>query len=470
MSRRNRVSQERVSAGKPLERRNTCGKRVDEACDFKRLEHIIETKAQDAVKDVDRRLKIIGFCCTVAALAGIPYLFAWYGEKVEQKVTVRFVEGKLCENINDTVPGMIDARFSALDGKMSTLGQRFEENLEKKVSAAEELTKEYNELLKRNLAEANRKLTEANDKLKLFGDIMAAQAGDREAYDRISEMTVLTNEQGRMACDARKTINAKYLLRKMSINKGLFYSLELSTNVLQGLSREYHWTSMAYGDREWNSEGSVIELMRTRDKHNVATLIHVVEKSKYLDSVYTAICGIEKLTGEEFDPLGVEQVRVWWKKNSGRSDFHNGFEKFFDHLENSVGPLRTGETADQYAWRKVLALDEIIKDKPELYPAAVSMIPLAIYNKTGLEQKELRKEILLRAMSIIEAHKDICAQWDVYKTMVLMSTGDGSDAVRFIHSRLKEDATYKTRLQVWPAYSGGFWKAYAEDAERMGLK
>ena len=75
MSRRNRVNQEKVSAGKPLERRNTCGKRVDEACDFKRLEHIIETKAQDAVKDVDRRLKIIGFCCTVAALAGIPYLF-----------------------------------------------------------------------------------------------------------------------------------------------------------------------------------------------------------------------------------------------------------------------------------------------------------------------------------------------------------------------------------------------------------
>ena len=115
-------------------------------------------------------------------------------------------------------------------------------------------------------------------------------------------------------------------------------------------------------------------------------------------------------------------------------------------------------------------LDEIIKDKPELYPAAVSLIPLAIYNKIGLDQKELRKEILLRAMSIVEEHKDICAQWDVYKTMVLMSTGDGSDAVRFIHSRIKDDTTYKTRLEVWPAYSGGFWKAYAEDVEKLGLK
>lgn len=451
-------------------RRNACGKRMDEICDFKHLEHIIESKAQDAVKDVDRRLKMIGYCFTVAALAGIPYLVSWYGAKVEQKVTVRFVEGKLDEKINDTVPRMIDSRFSALDGKMSDLGRRFEENLEKKVSGAEESFRAYNEMLKHNLSEANRKLLEANDKLKLFGDIMAAQAGDREAYDRINKIASLTNEQGRMACDARKTIKAKYLLRKMSMNNGLFYSLELSTNVLKGLSKEYHWTSMAYGDREWNSEGSIIELMRTRDKHNVATLIHVVEKSKYLDSVYTAICGIEKLTGEEFDPLGVEQVQAWWRKNCDKSDFHNGFEKFFDHLENSVGPLRPGETADQYAWRKILALDEIIKDKPELYPAAVSLIPLAIYNKIGLDQKELRKEILLRAMSIVEEHKDICAQWDVYKTMVLMSTGDGSDAVRFIHSRIKDDATYKTRLEVWPAYSGGFWKAYAEDVEKLGLK
>lgn len=470
MKRRSRPSQEEVAGGDIRDRRNACGKKADEVCDFKRLEHIIEFKAQDAVKDVDRRLKIIGFCCTVAALAGIPYLVSWYGAKVEQKVTVRFVEGKLDEKINDTVPRMIESRFSALDDKMSDLGRRFEENLEKKVSGAEESIRDYNEMLKRNLSEANRKLLEANDKLKLFGDIMAAQAGDREAYDKINKIAVLTNEQGRMACDARKAINAKYLLRKMSMNNGLFYSLELTTNVLQGLSKEYHWTSMAYGDREWNSEGSIIELMRTRDKHNVATLIHVVEKSRYLDSVYTAIRGIEKLTGEEFDPLGIEQVRVWWKKNGDRPDFHNGFEKFFDHLENSVGPLRPGETVDQYAWRKILALDEIIKDKPELYPAAMSLIPLAIYSKIGLVQRDLRKEILLRAMSIVEEHKDICAQWDVYKTMVLMSTGDGSDTVRFIHSRIKEDATYKTRLEVWPAYNGGFWKAYAEDVERMGLK
>lgn len=452
----------RVEDPEVIGRRNTCGKGAGEVCDFKRLEHVIEAKAQGAVKDVDRRLKVIGFCFSVAALFGIPYLASWYVEKVDQKVTERFVEGKLDDKIDAVVPGMIDGKIAEFDEKMSTSERRLDERLTRKVSLAEETFSTYRNELKCNLAEAN-------DKLKLFGDIMAAQAGGREAYDKLNAIGALTNEQGRMARDAQKTIKDRYLFRKVSINNGLFYSLNLSPNMLEGLPKEYHWTNMAYGDCEWNSEGAIIELMRTRDRHNVATLVHVVEKSKYLNSVYTAICGLEQLTGEKFDPLGIEQVLSWWKRNRDKQDYYNGFERYFDHLENNVGPLMPNESPMQYAWRRVIALDAILREKPEFYPAALTLIPLAVYTKIDSSQQELRKKILLRAMVTIEKQKDFCPDWDVHKARVLMTSGDGADAVRFIHSRLKEDPTFKARLEIWPEYRGGFWRVYDEDVKSMGL-
>lgn len=384
---------------------NACGQASDYVCDFKRLEHIIETKANDAVKDVDKRLRYIGASVAAISLLGFWPLFSWYHDYVLQTVTARFVEAKLAAKIDSVVPDMIDKRYSVFDTNVSSIARRLTDDMSNMVSQAEESFSTQSQMLKRELFEAN-------DQLNFIADIMSAHAGDRQAYDRLGKIETLTNEQGRMAYDARKAIKEKYLARKLSLENGLYYG-GLTPCELRDYSKEYYWTTMAYADRDFNCEGAIIELMRTNDKHNVATLIHVVEKSKRLNSVYTAICGVERLTGEKFDALGVDQILAWWKQNCSRDDFHNGFEKYFDYFENGVGTIQPGESSDHYGWRKVLALDKIIKDKPELYHAATTLIPIACYIKVP-EHDELRKEILNRAISIVETKKDLCEDWDVY--------------------------------------------------------
>jgi len=442
---------------------NICGKGIDDVCSFKRLEQIIEDKAEKAVRDVDGRLKAIGFCVSILLLFGIPYLAKWYCNKVDSVVTVRFVEGKLNDRINETVPSMIDDRFSEFERKMTTIEHRIESNMTMKVRNAEGAFKIETEKLMNDLSVAN-------GKIEIFGRITAAQAGDRDSYEYLVRVSLSTNELGRMANDALKMIRAKYLSRKMSMNRGLFYSLDISADKLKGLAKEYHWTAMAYGDCEWNSEGAIIELIRTRDRRNVATLVHVVEKSKHLDSIYAAICGIEILTGEAFEPLGINQVLLWWKDNCDKEEFHNGFEKFFGLIEADKTGLISGETGKQHIWENIIALDKIIRENPEVYPAALLLLSKALCIKMDAEQDELRKKMIVNAMTIVEKNKDVCAQWDAYKTMVLFLIGDGNDAVRFVHSRLKEDPSFKGRLDVYSSYGEGFWKAYEADVKKMGLE
>lgn len=267
----------------------------------------------------------------------------------------------------------------------------------------------------------------------------SARSGSRKAYDDLLKIANATNEISSIAKIAISEIQDRYKREKYGLSFGSTLSAKDGGKAtMDALEATVRHDSAEFG-------AAAISMMgMSKNKGCVATLIWSVENSQYLEFVYLAIRGVEKLTGQDFPPLGIDEVLSWWDKNKSEEAYHSPYSRY---LECSWGT--TGTPSEEKLWEKIELLYATMKSAPEMYKAANDVLPMVIFSSGNANREERRKEILSYALDYWGKRKPVDKQWYVFKTIYKMKY-EPNGVVEFLNARLKEDPSFEQELRKWP--------------------
>lgn len=192
-------------------------------------------------------------------------------------------------------------------------------------------------------------------------------------------------------------------------------------------------------------DGAINSLADKQDKRYVATLIHAIRHSNYLDFVYAAIRGVEKLTGLSFTALGINEVLDWWEVNKSDKSYHCAFEHYYE------ADMLPNESADDCAWRKAEYLMEWIREKPNQYYSASLLPPIILFAKVDAEKAKKRKEMLEFVFEYWGKENPRANDWYVFKTLYL-ACFDTNAIFDFVNERLMDHPQFEEELKRWHSF------------------
>ena len=263
-------------------------------------------------------------------------------KKLIQNQVVGIISNSVPGIVGDVVPGMIKAAVPdmiemSVPAMIKTavpdmIAQAVPEMIRREVKESEQHLKDVAAKIDTkfaNLEKEEKSLAEKYQKAEAklsFVPIMAeARAGNRISYDKLVQAIKENPDLAEFIAPAVNEVKAQYKEMKF-IHR--HYGVTLQQPDAPKLKLD-DYVNIINGDYEWNCNGAINDLVATRRKEFVATLLRVVEKSKRLDSVYLAIAGIEKLTNKSFWFFDSVSPVTGQNKRFAKTHSHTKCEKGF---------------------------------------------------------------------------------------------------------------------------------------------
>ena len=393
----------------------------------------IDQKMSAGIEQVNRRWKwYIGVCSSIAAIIsffGVPQ----FAESIRERVTEQFVGKEAERQINqftDTkVSDMIVTRVSNTEERVKAT---FTQYMDEQVKSFEQRSEELDERIK-----------EAEALINVYEKCASARAGTRKDYDFLVELSVNTNRVAHVASSTVEEIRKSFEQKKSSLitqRPLLVYKDNRDKKV-----PEDDMILAVYSDSVGRCDGAIKSRADKNEKTDVAVLMHAVKSSQYLDFVYAAIRGIEKLTGDTFPALGIQETLDWWKANEANPIYHCAFERY---TETAQLP---NESMDDCIWRKIDFLLDWIGENTNQYSSASLLVPMLLFANGNGEKEQKRQDSLEKVFEYWTAENPKVDNWYVYKALYLARYSPNSLVV-FVNERLKEHPTFEDELKRWTFY------------------
>ena len=364
--------------------------------------------------------------------------------------------------IKTAVPDMIEMSVPAMikTAVPDMIAQSVPEMIRREVKESEQHLKDVAAKIDTkfaNLEKEEKSLAEkyqkAEAKLSFVPMMAEARAGNRISYDKLVQAIKENPDLAEFIAPAVNEVKAQYKEMKF-IHR--HYGVTLQQPDAPKLKLD-DYVNIINGDYEWNCNGAINDLVATRRKEFVATLLRVVEKSKRLDSVYLAIAGIEKLTNKSFPPIGIDEVLQWWKTASTTAEYHSPYEYFYD-LRHEFATNSLTQT-DQIALCSYLSRFSELQDKyPDYTTISEFILTVAAYSK-------FRKSIICstnecfykKALDITQRTPfGKTDKWYCFKALNDMYLGGLDEG---INERLKTSPSFEKELKDSGMFNSSFFES-----------
>ena len=414
--------------------RRTYDRAVKEARELFDLSLKIDDKVRAGVHDINMRIGwyagIASFLIVVAGLLGLPFIAKWHVKNIAETVTEKYVSKEFQKHLDEfTDTKVSEMILSSVSNTEERIKSGFTKYMDKQLKAFE-----YKAL------ELDKRIIEAESIINIYEKCASARSGNRNDYNSLVVLSGGTNRLSRIAAATVEEIKNSYEQRKMTlsaIRTTLTYKNDTTKTVPEDVM-----ILIVHLDSIGQCDGAINSLADKGDKKYTATLIYAIEHSKHLDFVYAAIRGVEKLTGESFPALGIDETLEWWEKNKSDEKYHCLFEHYQDCS------LLPNETPDGFAWRKAGLLLGWIKEMPRQYYSASQIPPMALFAKVDHEKAKGKKEILEFVLDYWASESPLPDNWYVYKTMYLTFYDPGK-IIDFVNQRLETHPQFEDELKHW---------------------
>ena len=437
----------RMSHGRPINiddvlnkikgaERSAYEKSVNESRRLFDLSLKIDDKVKAGVHEIHVRMRwyvsIFSFAVIVLGSLGLPKIIEWYSQRIEEKVTERYVgkavQAHLTEFTDTKVSVMVSTSVSNTEDHIK---REFTQYMENQVVE-----------FKRNIGNLESRIKDADAIINLYETCASARAGNRKDYESLVTLANGTNRIAHIASSTVNEIRKSYEQIKNTWGKNHMVLVNVRDKG-KPISEDL-MIFVAHEDSIGRCDGAINSLADKQDKKYVATLIHVIKHSNHLDFVYGAIRGVEKLARQKFPPLGIQESLNWWNTNKSNELYHCAFERYIE------AQMLPNESAGDYTWRKVEYLDKWIRGMPNQYYAASLIPPMTLFAKVTAEKELKRKEILGFALEYWEKESPKASDWYVFKTIYLaLYDNDLGKIIGFVNNRLKEHPEFEEELKHW---------------------
>lgn len=410
----------------------------------------IDKKMSDGIEQVDKYWKrYIGVAVAIAVIAaylGVPYLIK---ERVTEQYVGEAVQKQVASFTDDKVASMIeDSIKKAKEG--------VKEELEQINTASEEL-KTTILSVREETEELSAKLLESRDVIDVYEQIATARTGNRIAYDALRQLAQGSNRVSRIATLGIEEVNRTYELRKNTW--GLGQEIWVDETTKQETIPVDVMMSIVFQDIDHSSAAAINSIVHKKHKQCVSIIVWAVAHSKYLDTVYAAIRGVEDLTGHPFPAMGIDEVLEWWEANKNDDDLNCEFAQYLTEKQ------KPEETFVDYNWRKAKLLSKWLDKETEQYQSANRLLALLTWLALRQDDEEKQEnEILMQnALEYLEYEVPRKPYWYAYKT-VYYALYDPDKMVDFVNDRLRDHPGFEDELRHW---TGTFFNQYFFQMEQI---
>jgi hypothetical protein len=210
-------------------------------------------------------------------------------------------------------------------------------------------------------------------------------------------------------------------------------------------------------DNDWNCDGAIGELARLNRKEFVAAMIHAVQHSKRIDTVYLAINYIEKLTGKSFQPLGITEVLEWWKNADKEKQYHSHYEWYCDMTDKMIG--KNTESLKKSITELITESQQKREQDPNFKIASKLIIHLImLFPDFDAMLKEGRQELYKNALKDLEGSQYQDSSWYVNHAYFLCLT-DKAEFYKYVKDRLKDHPDFEGDLKCSSLFTDAFFES-----------
>ena len=419
---------------------------------------MIEQKVGEASKEVGKEFKLYGgFVLAAIALVGIfgiKPLAEWYKQYIEEKVTEKYVsdavQNQLKKFSSDTVQPLLDERIAKAKHELNTLYDRRMTILDEKTRLFDHNATILNEkaqqfdqkmtALNEKALQIEHKTQIVNEKFELVKTLLSATSGRRRDYDNLRSIAKGTNELAQIARDSLAQLNETYENRKRLMSDFNRLTLDYKVNGKKQTPHSDLIVAIIHQDRAHNCEGAINDLSARNKKCHVPTLIFAMRNTKFLNCLFAAIRGIEKITGEQFPALGVEEVESWWRKHSSDPSYRS------IHEEIITATAKANESESEFCKRVITLLEEDIMSDQSHSRSAHHEINLLIHLLKDKSELQYCKEPFERSIKVCEKDDALRDLAFAYKAIYIYHY-QRTEFADYINKRLKEHPAFETELK-----------------------
>ena len=417
---------------------------VDKAfADKLRLEAFIKSEARSAFIKIS---SLTGIVFGAIALAGF---FGWNqilervatnaAAKVADDVALTTAKAYINESastlVSNTVPAIID---SSVPQMISAKIERTEKQLKKDMS--DYVTNQI-ALLKTDEQSLIDKYQILEAKLSYLPYMAEARGGNRKSYDHLRNAVTNNPELASFINAAVSEVENQYKAKKFFRDR---YAVTLKTPGTTKLDEE-DYVTIIMADNDWNCDGAINDLSRSKKKEFVCVYVNVVANSKRLDSVYLAIAAIESATNKSFSPIGVDDVLTWWGTIKEQKEFDSPWVPYIK-LRNDMTSLGGSVITNKATFLSIMAkCGRLLEKYPKFEPLAKNMLLQIAYSPFKSEIIEEENGLFKHALDACHGTKFANTdKWYCYKALYDDFHGQLETTVI---SRLKESPSFEDELK-----------------------
>ena len=332
----------------------------------------LDLKVAEGIKEIKRKFWPYTLGIIAVGIASFWGLFQGIKDEIQKRLTSEYV----ADTLNEHIAKFTDEKVTNVaDSRISIAERRIIEGFEKKVA-------EQEAMLARSSAAAETQIKSLQSALAVMKKAYDARGGDRKAFDEIAALSTNKTEAGEIASKVIHEIEAIYQNRKEKENTGLFGSVRqtVSYNGSDGRHGPISFadaTMIIISHNRAFEEGAIHRLVDSRQKEFVEVLMVAITESPSLDSVYSALRGIEKLAEATFPVLGVDAAVKWWEEKKCNSEYHSPYASAWKMFFSSHMKPRPNESNEDYYRRVVIPLHDAIVAKQDLCMIARPLLRIA---------------------------------------------------------------------------------------------
>ena len=429
--------------------------------EYRKFDDYVKHEVRHAASQMYKTLSILGTAVavvlSVGGYFGLPYIVRQKVQTILQEATSReglsILSNQVVSVVQERVPLMIESQVRESSQKLQIA---FDERMSNSAQSAE--AKVAIELCKATtgMRELQRDMVKLRSKIGIIDLLVSAKAGNRQSYDLLCKEMNTTNDTAILAKDGVAEIDWRYQQRRYSYRD---YRLMLRR---PGLTLELDaLVDIVHRDHDWNCDGAINELVATREKGFVETLVYAVCTSKRLETVYTAIEGLQTLTGQQFKPLGADEVERWWKTSVTNAAYHSGYEDYYDF---SIALKTVMEASDDQCIEWLKRLERMASDHPKLLPAWRLIVCFVLDMSESKRFLDGRKELCDKALSQYEILSTDKEEFAVLKAhYMLCRKFPLSDVRSYVNSVIKENDDFETKAMKSKFFPSSFFEDPAID-------
>ena len=407
------------------------------------LETYIKSETRAALVKVTGFITAILAAITVAGFLGWNQIVERVSTNAAAKVANDVALSAARDLIHNSVMGMISNSVPRMID--NTVPQMISDTVGQTERQLKEGITEYvsNQLvrLERNEKSIMGLYAETEKKLSLVPIMAEARAGDRASYEKLRKISDDDQRLALFICPAIGEIESQYRSKKFN---NYNYNIVLKTPDSTKLDLE-DYVEIVNADNDWNCDGAINGLIHTGKKEFVATLVRVVKFSKRLDSIYLAICGIEKLTNKSFSPLAIQDVLRWWETAKETSEYHSPYQAVCD-LRREVGNHGMQLTTNKTDFLSFVSrFDELLTRYPDCQANSKLILTIVAYSPFRQDIICADNSIYKRALDALEPTPfGQTDKWYCYKSIYDAFRGGLYEG---INARLKVSDSFEEELR-----------------------